>query len=154
VRISKLVTLGLVFFAVLWSCVPVKEVEEPRYTVQYVANGADSGEVPIDSGRYKVGDQVIIAGQGTLGLTGYNFTNWNTAPDGSGVSYAVGQEISMGQSSITLYAQWTDIPTYSLTYDGNGYTAGNPPIDGNGYTEGAPVTIASQGSLVREGVQL
>jgi hypothetical protein len=37
---------------------------------------------------------------------GYSFTNWNTAPNGGGTSYANGAIYSFA-TSVTLYAQWT-----------------------------------------------
>ena len=38
----------------------------------------------------------------------YEFAGWNTKPDGSGISYADGQEIFIS-SNMTLYAQWKKI---------------------------------------------
>lgn len=38
----------------------------------------------------------------------YEFAGWNTKPDGSGISYADGQEIFIS-SNMTLYAQWKEI---------------------------------------------
>ena len=44
--------------------------------------------------------------------SGYYFSGWNTAPDGSGTSYTDGQEITLTQD-MTLYAQWfVFTPTY------------------------------------------
>ncbi|MBO5718598.1 MAG: InlB B-repeat-containing protein, partial [Bacteroidales bacterium] len=37
--------------------------------------------------------------------SGYYFSGWNTAPDGSGTSYTDGQEVTLTQD-VTLYAQW------------------------------------------------
>ena len=41
--------------------------------------------------------------------SGYKFTSWNTKADGSGTTYAVGDMITMGDESITLYAQWESL---------------------------------------------
>lgn len=38
--------------------------------------------------------------------TGYTFTGWNTATDGSGTAYAAGAEITLREEDVTLYAQW------------------------------------------------
>jgi CSLREA domain-containing protein/uncharacterized repeat protein (TIGR02543 family) len=44
------------------------------------------------------------------------------------------------------------IPTYSVTYNGNGSTGGSVPIDGNAYVAGATVTVlGNTGSLVKTG---
>jgi hypothetical protein len=39
-------------------------------------------------------------------FSGYSFNDWNTAPDGTGTSYANGAIYSFA-ASVTLYAQWT-----------------------------------------------
>ncbi|MEG1840136.1 MAG: InlB B-repeat-containing protein, partial [Raoultibacter sp.] len=53
----------------------------------------------------------------------WHFMGWNTAPDGSGTSYADGQEISNLSAEegarITLFAQWSH-DMFSLTFDPNG----------------------------------
>ena len=46
---------------------------------------------------------------------GYTFTGWNTAKDGKGTAYAVGDKIPSNES-ITVYAQWKlNAPTVSVT---------------------------------------
>ena len=47
--------------------------------------------------------QILAANKFTR--SGYYFTGWNTAPDGSGTSYTDGQEITLTED-MTLYAQW------------------------------------------------
>ncbi len=52
----------------------------------------------------------------STGITriGYNFTGWNTAPDGSGQSYAPGDTVTLNRD-LTLYAQWTAVePAWQL----------------------------------------
>lgn len=41
---------------------------------------------------------------------GYEFTGWNTEADGSGTAYDEGETIVLTEPSITLYAQWEEIP--------------------------------------------
>lgn len=64
----------------------------------------------------------------TFSLTGWTFTGWNTAPDGSGNSHANGRSISTftatNGGTVNLYAQWTP-NTYYIEFDGNGATSGN-----------------------------
>ncbi|MCK4516813.1 MAG: InlB B-repeat-containing protein, partial [Spirochaetaceae bacterium] len=55
----------------------------------------------------------------------------------------------MGSENVTLYAQWTLIPTYTVTYDGNEDTGGTAPVDSATYEQGDLVTVLSEGSLVR-----
>lgn len=42
--------------------------------------------------------------------SGYEFTGWNTEADGSGTAYDEGETIVLTEPSITLYAQWEEIP--------------------------------------------
>ncbi|MCD7988417.1 MAG: InlB B-repeat-containing protein [Klebsiella quasipneumoniae] len=55
-----------------------------------------------------------------VGITrpGYAFGGWNTAPDGSGVSYIPGQVIEVTED-LVLYAQWMPI-LLTVTYHANG----------------------------------
>lgn len=56
--------------------------------------------------------------------TGYTFSGWNTAANGSGTSYSDQASYTMGTANATLYAQWT-ANNNTLTFDGNGSTSGN-----------------------------
>ena len=59
-----------------------------------------------------------------LTYSGYTFTGWNTAANGSGASYANGATIAY-TTSITLYAQWTvasqTIPAKNQSTNWSGY---------------------------------
>ena len=109
--------------------------------VIYDPNGATSGSVPSDSKTYAQGATVTVLAAGTLVRTGYAFAGWNTQANGGGTTYQPGQTFSMGTSSVTLYAAWTPLPKYTLTYNGNGNSSGSVPIDGNSYSQGATVTV-------------
>ena len=71
---------------------------------------------------------------------GYTFTGWNTAKDGKGTAYAVGDKIPSNES-ITVYAQWKlNAPTVSVTgnatkqYDGENVTlTAATPVSGVTY---------------------
>ncbi len=43
--------------------------------------------------------------------SGYTFTEWNTASNGSGTAYDPGDSYALGASNTTLYAIWEAIPT-------------------------------------------
>ena len=43
--------------------------------------------------------------------------------------------------------------SYTLTYDGNGATAGSVPVDGTDYTYGSSATVTGAGTLVRGGYE-
>jgi len=52
--------------------------------------------------------------------TGYEFKNWNTLPDGTGISYADREAITI-LDALNLYAQW-EAQTYTLSFDPRGGT--------------------------------
>lgn len=84
-----------------------KWVLTPTYTVTYDDNGSTEGSVPTDNGSYEQGDPVTVAGNsGNLTKLGYTFAGWNTAADGSGISYAGGANFLIDAQNVTLYAQW------------------------------------------------
>jgi uncharacterized repeat protein (TIGR02543 family) len=57
---------------------------------------------------------ITVPSNGTLAKTGnYSFGGWNTAPDGSGTTYAPGSPFTPS-SNATLYTKW--IAAYSVTY--------------------------------------
>ena len=94
----------------------------------------------------------VKGNSGSLVKSGNAFTGWNTAANGSGTPYAENATFAMPNSAVTLYAQWSANPTYTVTYDGNGNTGGSAPTDGTAYHNGDTVTVlGNTGSLVRTG---
>jgi uncharacterized repeat protein (TIGR02543 family) len=85
----------------------------PNYTVQYDANGATgpsfsytSIPAPQYMSPYTGTTSITISGNtGSLVKTGFTFSGWNTAADGSGTNYAAGA-IYSGGASLILYAKW------------------------------------------------
>lgn len=53
--------------------------------------------------------------------TGYNFADWNTAADGNGDGYSDHKNMTL-TADMTLYARWTLIPTFAVTFNANGGT--------------------------------
>ncbi|MCD8084377.1 MAG: Cna B-type domain-containing protein [Clostridiales bacterium] len=98
------------------------------YTVYYDGNGADEGSV--SSTTFTYGDGGTLA-EGGFARAGFQLLAWNTEPDGSGTSYALGEEITeimIGAESgiVNLYAQWIDesvrldsITVYAMWDDSN-----------------------------------
>ncbi len=125
----------------------------PTYRVSYDANGA-SGDAPMDATAYEEGKVATVlgnSGASPLNFAGKSFTGWNTMADGSGLSYAPGSALPIGSDNVTLYAQWSSDPTYSVVYDGNGSGSGSPPSDTISYLQGQSVTVLGSGSLVKTG---
>jgi uncharacterized repeat protein (TIGR02543 family) len=91
------------------------------YNVTYNANGSTSGTVPTDATNYVSGTTVTVAANsGTLARTGYTFGGWNTQADGLGTNYAAGSGTFTITANVTLFAQWTALPSYTVTFDANG----------------------------------
>ena len=114
------------------------------YTVVYDGNGSDGGSVPVDSNNYLEGETVTAAGAGDLSLSWHEFSGWY---DQDGNPHNPGDTFSVGTVNVTLYASWTELPKYSVTYYSNGADGGSVPVDSNEYYEGVSVTILNQGTL-------
>ena len=112
------------------------------YSVTYNGNNSTGGTAPVDSSSpYSPGSSVTILGNtGSLTRTGYTFAGWNTLANGTGTSYSAGSTFTINANT-SLYAQWTPSSGVTLTYNGNGNTAGNVPVAPTSYTPGDSVTI-------------
>lgn len=94
--------------------------------VTFNSNGADSGSVdPIDLSA----DGSAVIPDNSFKKSGYIFSGWNTAADGSGTSYSAGATveglISTESEEVTLYAQWTKDTQYTITFNKNGADSGS-----------------------------
>ena len=59
---------------------------------------------PLTANTYNITDTVTVLGNtGSLVKTGYTFTGWNTAANGTGTGYSGGDTFAMGTSNVTLY---------------------------------------------------
>ena len=85
------------------------------YTVIFNANGGE-GSMESQSFTYDVEQELKV---NIFTRTGYEFSGWNTAADGSGTTYTdeaeVGNLASESGAEVTLYAQWT-VKTYNISY--------------------------------------
>ncbi len=113
------------------------------YTVAYDGNNPTTAGSPVDPNSYVVGAIVtVLPPQPTLAKTNFYFLGWNTQANGLGSSYKPGATFSMGAGNVTLYAQWTASPTYSVTYLINDSSAtGSVPVDTKTYLPGDSVTV-------------
>jgi|GEM_PF-6299563 len=101
------------------------------YTVTYDANTPSTtsntvGNMPSPSSVTKTYNTAIDISGTKPTLTGYTFTGWNTASDGSGTAYAASASMSTDHANtsgaeVKLYAQWTAIG-YTVSFNGNGAT--------------------------------
>ena len=103
--------------------------EPIRYNIDFSGNGATSGNV--DSYKDIVYDkekkELPSKDKTTFyKKTGYNFTGWNTQPDGSGKSFIYGDsnknfifnETTIDKDTVTLFAQWTP-KKYTIKFNKN-----------------------------------
>lgn len=81
------------------------------YAVAYVGNQNTSGSLPLGQ-SYSAGAQgiTIETNSGALERAGYEFTGWNTAPDGSGTAYAAGSVGVTFANDTVLFASWFQLP--------------------------------------------
>ncbi|MCQ2815573.1 MAG: InlB B-repeat-containing protein [Bacilli bacterium] len=101
--------------------------EPSTYKVTYYPNGADDGNVPVDSNEYNVNDEVVVLGNtGNLKKTGHTFSGWNTKADGTGTLYKENDTFNINEQT-SLYAKWTPNQMI-LDYDTNGGTGDVPEI--------------------------
>ncbi len=87
------------------------EEKEKKLVLSYNANGGTGSMTP-DS---RFGEGTVTVRANGFEREGYDFTGWNTAADGKGKAYKPGDELKLTES-LTLYAQWNKIVTYTVTY--------------------------------------
>ncbi|MCC2509557.1 InlB B-repeat-containing protein, partial [Methanimicrococcus blatticola] len=131
---------------------------EGVYKVTYTtdASGDVIGNLPAEV-RYNENDRVPVEDGTHLIRIGYEFNGWDVTPpvevpennppnanfdhfngDGTELFY-------MPASDVVLKANWTDrtSDSFTVTYNGNGYTGTGIPIDGIGYQYNENVTVQS-----------
>ncbi|KAK2143986.1 hypothetical protein LSH36_793g00000 [Paralvinella palmiformis] len=115
-------------------------------TLNYDANGADSGSTPVKQEKKPGEDFIISDNSGSLKRTGYIFKGWNTQADGTGTSYQAGASYTEDKT-LSLYAEWWAL----IQYDANGADSGSTPVKQEKQS-GHDYSIAdNSGSLKRTG---
>ena len=118
------------------------------YQISYNANGATSGAVPSAQTGLS-GSAIVATNSGNLAKAAFNFAGWNTLANGTGTSYSAGASIS-SNSDVVLYAVWTAVPTFTITYDDNGATAGTAAMTASGVSS-ATTLDNNSGAMVKTG---
>lgn len=89
----------------------------PTFTVAFDKNG---GEIAANPASKTVQDGELL---GTLptppSRNGFDFVSWNTIANGSGITV---NEATVITDNLTAYAQYTQIPVYTVTFNKNGGT--------------------------------
>ncbi|MGL5017409.1 MAG: InlB B-repeat-containing protein, partial [Luteolibacter sp.] len=88
----------------------------PTYTVSYLGNGNSGGTVPSNQTKTQGVNLVLATNTGNLSKTGFVFSGWNTAADGSGTAYAAGATYT-GNAALTLHARWNVSPVVNAGSD-------------------------------------
>jgi len=111
------------------------------YLVSFDANGGEGTAMSDQSFTYGAGQTLT---ENSYTRTGYTFSGWNTATDGTGTDYADKENVKNltdeNDATVKLFAQWTPIE-YEIEYVLNGGTnaSANPAT----YTiESADITLA------------
>lgn len=107
---------------------------------------------PVVSESATEGESYPVLGSNTF-RPPYNkhFVNWNTASDGSGTPYEVGQVITAPGNDLTLYAQWADDPKWSELDISVTAAPENPTL---GETITYTVTVTNNTGLTLSGITI
>lgn len=105
---------GDAYFYAVWS--PIS------YTVKYNANGG-TGAMSSSSHKY---DEYKYLNTNSFSRSGYYFLGWSTSSSATSATYIDGQSVvnltSTNGGVVNLYAVWSKIPTYTVSYNANGGT--------------------------------
>ena len=104
---------------------------------------------PVKSESKNTGDTLTVSDSSIVTRADYYFVEWNTEKDGSGTSYAPGDEIYLTDDE-ELYAQWTNI-TYSITYETNGGTLAAGKSNPEAYINDSELTYPTESEITRSG---
>ena len=114
------------------------------YTVSFESNG---GTVVSSTTGVRYGATISAPAAPTK--TGYAFSGWYKEAGLTNLWTFASDTVT---TATTLYAKWTALPTYTVTYSGNGSEDGTVPTDANSYFAGTTVTVlGNTGSLYKWG---
>ena len=110
-----------------------------KYTVTYKSNYSGGSADQTQAINY--GTAWTTKSSSTFTRTGYTFSGWNTAANGSGDSYTAStSQSNTTASNITLYAQWT-VNTGSLFFNANYNSVEQNLLDFTKFTNGTQNNI-------------
>jgi hypothetical protein len=88
----------------------------PSGITTFISNGASGTISPMVG---DIGTSITLPSGTSLSDPGSLFAGWNTSASGNGTSYVAGSSFVI-TSSITLYAQWSLTPTFTINFSSNG----------------------------------
>jgi uncharacterized repeat protein (TIGR02543 family) len=143
-------SLPFIAVMVLVSCQSPVYQDLPTVNSNKVGFNANGGSGNMPDLTITTNDSAVLPAN-TFARSGYAFDGWNTSADSSGTSYAAGATFTMGAVAVTLYAQWTALSSYDVSYDGNENSGGTVPT-ASSHLSGASVTVrGNTGGLVKTG---
>jgi len=117
-------------------------------TITYYSFNHDSGDSPPPQTKQRDESITIADNTGNLQRENYTFSGWYCY--GPYTAYAPGELYSIDED-LNLYANWTEIPTYQISYSANGGNESEAP-DSQTKHEGDSVIIATRpSSMIRPG---
>lgn len=118
-------------FTALWGA------EAPTATINYEPNFPTgvTGAGSVYTQTVKNNADCTLYYGSSFSCSGYTLVGWNTATDGTGSAYKLGQTNAQVDGTNTLYAVWAKLSAtpYSGTYDGNAHTI-TASVSPTGYT--------------------
>lgn len=87
------------------------------FALTYNANGGIGAE---EGRSFVMGEWLQISTGSNLSRDGYTLKEWNTLPNGTGVSILPGTYKIGEENNLTLYAIWQSTSSYTITFDYNG----------------------------------
>lgn len=121
------------------------------YSVTYNGNSNSGGTAPTDplSPYLNTSTVTVLGNTGNLTRTNHTFIGWSTNSNATVAQYTAGSTFTINSNTV-LYAVWS--PPLTVTYNGNGNSAGSAPVDSNSpYPYGSTVTTLGHGSLWKTG---
>jgi hypothetical protein len=121
------------------------------HTVTFIENDNSTDAVNSEMSESTTSSLTLFANlQPKFADSAHSFSGWNTARDGSGVSYVNGAQYGFG-ADLVLYAQWTPDTIDIFTFNANGGSGAVASISG---APGSLVTVPGQTGLIRVGYVL
>lgn len=114
----------------------VSRTSVTTWALQYDANGG-TGTIP-SSQSSTLGTSISAANGSGLAKSGLTFAGWNTAANGSGVSYAAGASVTPS-TDMKLYAQWSTSGTNTASPGASSGAASTQSLAATGFESGAIV---------------
>lgn len=106
--------------------------------IQYDGNGAESGELPLDTSSYSTGQTATVMGNpGNLENPGFILVGWSTEQSYGATYYSFGDTFEFGNTDRILYAVWAE--GTSVSFNEN-LGSGMPPSP-QYYLDGDLVTV-------------